>query len=225
MRKGEYRENIHLVCKLSHCIFYPFFVLLSIDFKTIRIKFKYHLQYPTSNYIGYKSGRPVKQLFLEVTDMAKKLVAYFSAEGTTRKKAEIIAEAGNCQLYEIKPKVPYTKDDLNWMNKKSRSSIEMADKKIRPEIEDSDIDVESFDEIILGFPIWWYVAPTIVNTFLEKYNLNGKKIVLFATSGGSGFGNTVNELKVSAPGADIVEGKLLNGLSRTEIENWVKELD
>ena len=132
--------------------------------------------------------------------MAKKLVAYFSAEGTTRKKAEIIAEAGNCQLYEIKPKVPYTKDDLNWMNKKSRSSIEMADKKIRPEIEDSDIDVESFDEIILGFPIWWYVAPTIV-------------------------GNTVSELKVSAPGADIVEGKLLNGLSKTEIENWVKELD
>ena len=157
--------------------------------------------------------------------MAKKLVAYFSAEGTTRKKAEIIAEAGNCQLYEIKPKVPYTKDDLNWMNKKSRSSIEMADKKIRPEIEDSDIDVESFDEIILGFPIWWYVAPTIVNTFLEKYNLNGKKIVLFATSGGSGFGNTVSELKVSAPGADIEEGKLLNGLSKTEIENWVNELD
>lgn len=101
----------------------------------------------------------------------------------------------------------------------------MADKKIRPEIEDSDIDVESFDEIILGFPIWWYVAPTIVNTFLEKYNLNGKKIVLFATSGGSGFGNTVSELKVSAPGADIVEGKLLNGLSKTEIENWVNELD
>lgn len=142
--------------------------------------------------------------------MAKKLVAYFSAEGTTRKKAEIIAEAGNCQLYEIKPKVPYTKDDLNWMNKKSRSSIEMADKKIRPEIEDSDIDVEYFDEIILGFPIWWYVAPTIV---------------LFATSGGSGFGNTVSELKVSAPGADIVEGKILNGLNKTEIENWVKELD
>ena len=156
--------------------------------------------------------------------MAKKLVAYFSAEGTTRKKAEIIAEAGNCQLYEIKPKVPYTKDDLNWMNKKSRSSIEMADKKIRPEIEDSDIDVESFDEIILGFPIWWYVAPTIVNTFLEKYNLNGKKIVLFATSGGSGFGNTVRELQPSAPNAQIVEGKLLNGANKQSVSKWVETL-
>ena len=157
--------------------------------------------------------------------MSKTLVAYFSASGVTEKVAEMIAEVSGSDLYEIAPKVPYTTADLNWMNKKSRSSIEMADKKIRPEIEDSDIDVESFDEIILGFPIWWYVAPTIVNTFLEKYNLNGKKIVLFATSGGSGFGNTVSELKVSAPGADIVEGKLLNGLSKTEIENWVKELD
>ena len=156
--------------------------------------------------------------------MAKKLVAYFSAEGTTRKKAEIIAEAGNCQLYEIKPKVPYTKDDLNWMNKKSRSSIEMADKKIRPEIAGDEINPQDYDEILIGFPVWWYVAPTIINTFLEKYDFSGKKIILFATSGGSGFGNTVKELQPSAPDAIITEGKVLNGMSKQEIINWAKSM-
>ena len=147
--------------------------------------------------------------------MKKKLVAFFSASGTTKKIAEMIAEAANADLYEIAPKVLYTKDDLNWMNKKSRSSVEIAD---------SNLDMESYDEIILGFPIWWYVAPTIINTFLEKYELTGKKIVLFATSGGSGFGNTVKELQPSAPGAEIVEGKLLNRANKQEIENWVKTL-
>ena len=146
--------------------------------------------------------------------MAKKLVAYFSASGTTKKTAEMIAEAGDFDLCEIAPKVPYTKADLN----------EMADKSIRPEIADSNVDVSSYDEIILGFPIWWYVAPTIVNTFLEKYDLSGKKIVLFATSGGSGFGNTVSELQPSAPNAQIVEGKLLNRMSKQEISEWVKSL-
>ena len=100
----------------------------------------------------------------------------------------------------------------------------MSDKSIRPEIADSNLDMESYDEIILGFPIWWYVAPTIINTFLEKYDLTGRKIVLFATSGGSGFGNTVKELQPSAPGAEIVEGKLLNRANKQEIENWMKEL-
>lgn len=100
----------------------------------------------------------------------------------------------------------------------------MSDKSIRPEIADSNLDMESYNEIILGFPIWWYVAPTIINTFLEKYDLTGRKIVLFATSGGSGFGNTVKELQPSAPGAEIVEGKLLNRANKQEIENWVKEL-
>ena len=152
------------------------------------------------------------------------LVAFFSASGTTKKIAEMIAEAANADLHEIAPKVLYTKDDLNWMNKKSRSSIEMSDKSIRPEIADSNLDMESYNEIILGFPIWWYVAPTIINTFLEKYDLTGRKIVLFATSGGSGFGNTVKELQPSAPGAEIVEGKLLNRANKQEIENWVKEL-
>lgn len=154
--------------------------------------------------------------------MAKKLVAYFSASGTTKKTAELLAEAAGADLYEITPKVAYTKADLNWMDKKSRSSVEMNDKKFRPEIEDKDANIAEYDEIILGFPIWWYVAPTIVNTFLEKFNFSGKKVVLFATSGGSGFGNTVKELQPSAPNTEIVEGKILN--SKSEIEKFAKSL-
>ena len=100
----------------------------------------------------------------------------------------------------------------------------MADKKIRPEITDTDAKIAEYDEIFLGFPIWWYVAPTIINTFLEKYDFTGKKIVLFATSGGSGFGNTVKELQPSAPGAQFVEGKLLNHANKKEIEELVKEI-
>ena len=156
--------------------------------------------------------------------MEKKLVAYFSASGTTKKTAEMLAQAAGADLYEITPKVAYTQADLNWMDKKSRSSVEMNDKKFRPEVEDKDAHIAEYDEIILGFPIWWYVAPTIVNTFLEKYDLSGKKIVLFATSGGSGFGNTVSELQPSAPNAQIVEGKLLNRMSKQEISEWVKSL-
>ena len=154
--------------------------------------------------------------------MAKKLVAYFSASGTTKKTAELLAEAAGADLYEITPKVAYTKADLNWMDKKSRSSVEMNDKKFRPEIEDKDANIAEYDEIILGFPIWWYVAPTIVNTFLEKFDFSGKKVVLFATSGGSGFGNTVKELQPSAPNTEIVEGKMLN--SKSEIEKFAKSL-
>ena len=156
--------------------------------------------------------------------MGKKLVAYFSASGTTRKIAEIIAQVAEADLYEIMPKQPYSKADLNWMDKKSRSSVEMSDKKFRPEISNSDAQVEKYDEIILGFPIWWYVAPTIINTFLEKYDFSGKKIVLFATSGGSGFGNTVSELKPSAPDAEIVEGKVLNKAAKQEIAEWIKSI-
>ena len=156
--------------------------------------------------------------------MSKKLVAYFSASGITRKVAEMIAEAADSDIYEITPKVAYTKADLNWMDKKSRSSVEMNDKKIRPELADNTIDISGYDEIILGFPIWWYVAPTIINTFLEAHDFAGKKIVLFATSGGSGFGNTVKELQPSAPNAQIVEGRLLNRASETEITDWVNTL-
>lgn len=156
--------------------------------------------------------------------MGKKLVAYFSAEGNTKRVAEMIAEAGKMDLYEIKPQTAYTKEDLNWMDKKSRSSVEMADKKIRPEIKKDTLDVGEYEEILLGFPIWWYVAPTIVNTFLEAHDFSGKKILLFATSGGSGFGNTVQELQPSAPDALITEGKILNRMTKQDITEWVKTL-
>ena len=116
--------------------------------------------------------------------MSKKLVAYFSASGITRNVAKMIAEAAGADLYEITPKEAYTKADLNWMDKKSRSSVEMTDKKIRPEITDTDAKISEYDEIFLGFPIWWYVAPTIINTFLEKYDFTGKKIVLSHSANG-----------------------------------------
>ncbi len=156
--------------------------------------------------------------------MSKRLVAYFSASGATGKVAKMVAEAAGADLYEIRPKQLYTKADLNWMDQNARSTIEMKDKKIRPEIVDTDVQIAEYDEILIGFPIWWYVAPTIINTFLEKYDFTGKKIVLFATSGGSGFGNTVKELEPSAPGATIVEGKLLNNANKQQIESWVATL-
>lgn len=156
--------------------------------------------------------------------MSKKLVAYFSASGTTKKVAEMVATAAEADLLEIAPEVPYTSEDLNWMNKKSRSSVEMNDKTFRPAMKKQDVDMAQYDEILVGFPIWWYVAPTIINTFLEAHDFSGKKIVLFATSGGSGFGNTVKELQGSAPGAEIVEGKLLNHASKKAVESWVASL-
>ena len=151
--------------------------------------------------------------------MAKKLVAYFSASGVTAKVADMLADAIGADIHEISPKVPYTKADLNWMNKKSRSSIEMNDKTIRPEIAESNVQIDDYDVIFLGFPIWWYVAPTIINTFLEKYDFSGKKIILFATSGGSGFGETVTWLKGSvAESAVIEEGMVQKG--RQDAEAW-----
>ena len=154
----------------------------------------------------------------------KTLVAYFSASGVTANVAKLLAEAAGADLFEIQPAVPYTNADLNWMDKKSRSTVEMQDKRSRPAIAAPCSNLADYDTIFVGFPIWWYVAPTIINTFLEKYDLTGRKIVLFATSGGSGFGNTVKELQPSAPGAEIVEGKLLNRANKKEIENWVKTL-
>ena len=154
----------------------------------------------------------------------KKLVAYFSASGVTAKIAEKLAKSAVADLYEIKPAVKYTKADLNWMDKKSRSSVEMNDKSFRPEIVAGDIDMSDYDTVYLGFPIWWYVAPTVINTFLEAHDFTGKKIVLFATSGGSGFGKTIEELKPSAPGANFVEGKLLNGRVTEEALKAVADL-
>lgn len=156
--------------------------------------------------------------------MGKRLVAYFSASGVTKKAAELIASAAGADLYEIRPKTPYSRADLDWMDKNSRSSREMKDKKYRPELADTELSVQEYDKILLGFPIWWYVAPTIINTFLEAYDFSGKKITLFATSGGSGFGNTVKELQPSAPKAVIREGRLCSRLSKQEISKWVETL-
>ena len=156
--------------------------------------------------------------------MSKKLVAYFSASGVTKKAAELLAKVAGADIYEIVPKVPYTSADLNWMDKNSRSSVEMRDTSSRPEIAVGDAKIEDYDTIFLGFPIWWYVAPTIINTFLESYDFSGKKIVLFATSGGSKFGKAVDGLKQSAPNAVIKEGKILNGrLSEDELKKWADE--
>ena len=153
------------------------------------------------------------------------LVAYFSASGTTAKAAKALANAVGGELYEIKPAVPYTNADLNWMDKNSRSSVEMNDPIFRPEIAGKLEGMDQYDLVFVGFPIWWYVAPTIINTFLESYDFSGKTIVPFATSGGSGMGNTNEKLAPSCPGAILMKGKMLNGLlSQEELKAWVKSL-
>ena len=154
--------------------------------------------------------------------MANTLVAYFSATGRTAKVAKLLAEVLGADIHEIRPKVPYTRADLNWLNKKSRSSVEMSNKAFRPEMAESNVPIAEYDVIFLGFPIWWYVAPTIINTFLESADFSGKKIILFATSGSSKFGKTAEELKASVPAdTEIIEGKLLNGRqSVASVKAW-----
>lgn len=157
--------------------------------------------------------------------MSKRLVAYFSASGVTAGAAKNLAKAAEADLYEIRPAVPYTSADLNWNDKKSRSSVEMNDKTSRPELADRDAPIGGHDTIFLGFPIWWYTAPTIINTFLETYDFTGKTIVLFATSGGSGLGSTASTLSQSCPGAVFKNGELLNGNpSEASLRRWVDTL-
>lgn len=151
----------------------------------------------------------------------KMLVAYFSASGVTARAAARLSEAAGADLYEIKPEVPYSRADLDWTNKKSRSSVEMSDPASRPAIAGKVEGMEQYDVVFVGFPIWWYVAPTIINTFLESYDFSGKTIVPFATSGGSGMGKTNERLAPSCPGAALLKGKMLNGsLSREELKAW-----
>lgn len=153
--------------------------------------------------------------------MSKVLVAYFSASGVTANLAENLASAIGADLHEIKPEKPYTKADLNWMDKKSRSSVEMNDKSFRPGIANKIYNMEQYDTVFVGFPIWWYVAPTIINTFLEQYDFNGKKIIPFATSGGSSMGNTNCELAPSCVGAELIEGKRFSAnTSSDELKIW-----
>lgn len=154
--------------------------------------------------------------------MGKILVAYFSATGITKALAEKLARAAGADLHEIKSKTEYTSADLDWTDKDSRSSIEMKDKSFRPEITGSVANMDSYDTIFVAFPIWWYVAPTIVNTFLESYDLQGKTIIPVATSGGSGMGNTNKELAVSCKGAVLKEGKIFSkSVSESDLKTWV----
>lgn len=156
--------------------------------------------------------------------MSKVLVAYFSCSGKTKKLAEKIGEIVNGDLYEIKPTSPYTSSDLDWTNNESRSSIEMNNKSSRPQIVDDLENINNYDTVYLGFPIWWYQAPTIINTFLEKYDFAGKKIVPFATSGSSGMGDTNKYLINSCPGANLVEGKRFGNVSLEELNNWINNI-
>ena len=156
--------------------------------------------------------------------MSSKLVAYFSASGVTAGVAKKLAEATGADLYEIKPAKTYSSADLNWNDSNSRSSVEMRDKKFRPELADKNAKIDGHDVIFIGFPIWWSVAPTIINSFLESYDFSGKKIILFATSGGSGFGKAVEGLQPSAPNAKIQEGKLFKrNVAVEELKKWAEE--
>lgn len=157
--------------------------------------------------------------------MSKTLVAYFSASGVTARLANILKAAVDGDLYEIKPATPYTGADLNWNNNKSRSSVEMNDKTSRPAIAEPVADMSQYDTVFVGFPIWWYEAPRIVQTFLESYDLSGKTVVPFATSGGSGIGKTSDILQKSCPAAKMLPGKRLSSnASVSELSAWVKSL-
>lgn len=156
--------------------------------------------------------------------MSKKLVAYFSASGVTKVAAERLAKASGADLFEIKPQTPYTRADLDWTNKKSRSSVEMSNPNSRPEIAEKLSNMDDYDTVFIGFPIWWYVAPTIINTFVESYDFSGKTIVPFATSGGSGLGKTVEVLKPLCPTANWENGRMLNRVSDQDLQNWVNSL-
>ena len=154
--------------------------------------------------------------------MSKTLVTYFSASGVTAGKAKTLADLTDAQLYEIKPETPYTSADLDWRNKQSRSSVEMQDKSSRPAIV-KDADISDYDTIFIGFPVWWYTAPTIINTFIEAYNFSGKTIIPFATSGSSGVEKCVKDLQAAYPDLTIQKGKLLNGsVTGDTLKGWIE---
>ena len=156
--------------------------------------------------------------------MKNTLIAYFSASGVTKALAERLAAALGADLFEIRPETPYTTADLDWMDKNSRSTVEMRDKSSRPAIAGVCPDMEKYDTVFVGFPIWWYVAPTIVNTFLEAHDMAGKTVVPFATSGGSGMGRTNEFLAPSVPNSRLLEGRVLNRAKDADIEAFIREL-
>lgn len=153
----------------------------------------------------------------------KKLVAYFSASGVTKKAAQQLADAIGADLFEIKPSVPYTRADLDWTDKTSRSTLEMKDPTSRPQISERCGNMGEYDTVYLGFPIWWYVAPTVIDTFLESYDFSGKTLIPFATSGGSGMGKTVEVLKKVCPDAVWKRGGMVNGMSKAELAKWAEK--
>lgn len=158
--------------------------------------------------------------------MSRKLVAYFSASGVTAKVAVKLSEAIGADLYAIEPEVPYTKADLDWMDKKSRSTIEMNNPASRPAIAGKRDNMNDYDTVFVGFPIWWYVAPTIINTFLESYDLTGKTIIPFATSGGSDMGKTNEKLLPSCKGAKLLDGKVFKAsVSGADLAKWAEGLE
>ena len=157
--------------------------------------------------------------------MRKILVAYFSATGTTKKVAEKLAKATGGNLFEIKPQVEYTSEDLNWNDKKSRSSVEMNDEFSRPEIENVVENIDDYDTVFVGFPVWWYIPPRIIQTFIEKHNLSGKKIITFVTSGGSGIKGSTDFLKENYSDLNIIEGKRFGWNESFEsIGAWVEKI-
>ena len=158
--------------------------------------------------------------------MAKVLVAYFSASGVTAKVAEKLAKSIDADLYEIAPEIPYTKADLNWMDKKSRSTVEMEDRSSRPAIGTKVENMEQYDLIFVGFPIWWYREPSIIDTFMEAYDFTGKTVVPFATSGGSGLGDSYKNMQALAPGARVINGEKFSVyISEEKLKAWAGSIE
>ncbi len=158
--------------------------------------------------------------------MSKKiLVAYFSGSGVTARAAKALAEAANADIYEIEPVTPYTRADLFWPNPKCRSITEMRNSSYRPPIKDTDAKIADYDIILLGYPLWCHTIPTIVNTFLEKYDFSGKKIILFETSGGNGFCDSVQGVRKSVDAScQVEEGKMLNRYTPESLKAWVEQI-
>ena len=160
----------------------------------------------------------------EKKEMKKVLVAYFSASGVTEGVAKQLAEVTGGDLHKIQPEQPYTDADLDWRDKQSRSSVEMQDKNSRPAITNKLTNMQDYDKVYVGFPIWWYTCPTIINTFMESYDFKGKTVIPFATSGGSNIKKASEDLKAAYPDVNWKEGKLLNRASKKELESWVEGL-
>lgn len=160
---------------------------------------------------------------MESNSNKKVLITYFSATGTTRAVAQRLADAAGADIFEIAPETPYTDADLDWRDKTSRSTIEMKDPASRPTLANTCPDIDKYDIIYIGFPVWWYVAPHIINSFVEAHNLNGKTLVPFATSGGSGIAGCVDALRETYPDLNWRDGKLLNNPSDRDIKQFVNE--